>query len=149
MDYVINDWNTLRRLRSDWNIKREFRRIKIQLDTDSLNLKEIEHRINKFYFACGCTSGAVGVYVGLAAIGTTWLLVPQLVNWVWWNIVIVMFLAGIAGKLIGLFVNRYLLVQTLTQIEDALACTAFYNDQPLPNSNNQHDLNQQYQQEFQ
>lgn len=119
MDFVINNRNALNRVRSERSLRRTIRRIKIGLHADNVNVGELESRINNSYFSCGCQSGALAVHAALVIAGATWLFTPDLIDWVWWKVALVAFLAGLVGKFAGLTFNRFKLNQALVQLEAA------------------------------
>jgi hypothetical protein len=95
-------------------LKRELRSIKIELDAASEEVKSYEQKINRYYFACGCTMGEIAVFSTLLVFGVIWLLDRDSVLLTWWEIVGGVFVAALIGKIIGLVLGRYLLKKTVT-----------------------------------
>ena len=117
MNYVINNNDSLTRLRCDPSLKRSYRRIKIELDGDKKKLNLVERRINKTYFACGCTSGAISVYMVIILMTAYWLIFPSPAFLTWWTVLATIFLASILGKIIGIVVSRKQLRIALEELE--------------------------------
>ncbi len=99
MEYVIDSIHTLEKLKQDKNLKLSVRKIKLQLK-DFGDTALYEKRMNQYYFACGCQSGAVAV--GLSFIFLIFNYSFSIFNFHWGMAVAIVFSAALIGKLLGL-----------------------------------------------
>ncbi len=121
MNYTIKDKLTLNRLQGDKTLKRELRSITIEPDASSEDVKSYERKINRYYFACGCTIGEITVLCTLLVFGILWLIDKNSNLLVWWKIVGGVFGAALIGKIIGLVISHFLLQKTYSELEKLLA----------------------------
>jgi hypothetical protein len=121
MKYVIKDRSTLEKLQRDKTLKRIFRSIAIELDAPIGVVNALEKRINRYYFACGCTLGEIAVVSTLFVFGALWLLDrnSSLLNWR--VIVACVFAAALTGKVAGLVLSRILLRRTYSELDKIIA----------------------------
>ncbi len=120
MIYIVKDAITLDRLRFDNKLKRELRLIKIEIVAAPEEVKLIEKKINRYYFACGCTIGEVSVIFTLLIFGLIWLFDQHSALLVLWKIVGAVFVAALIGKIIGIALSRYLLQKTYSELSKLL-----------------------------
>jgi hypothetical protein len=120
MVYIIRDRLTLERLERDNSLKRVVRSIKIETEADNGNWRSYEEKINRYYFACGCTSGQIAVFCTGAVLGILWLIDASPELFVWWKVVACVGAAALLGKVSGLAGSRYLLLRTYGQMEKLL-----------------------------
>lgn len=116
MEFVIHDRESLNRLRNDRSLKSSVRRIRVRLN-NVVDAAELETRLNRSYFACGCQSGAFAVYLALAFAGSTHWLAPTLVEWVWWKIAAMVLGAALLGKIVGLYIGRAQFKRALERLD--------------------------------
>jgi hypothetical protein len=85
---------------------------------------EWERELNRYYFACGCDTGAKGTLIGLA--GAAVLLIDSLVRgWFGWTRVILLSLAliivlSVMGKFVGLFRANHRLNRLIREIQQQM-----------------------------
>jgi hypothetical protein len=120
MDYVIKDKLTLNRLVRDKTLKREIRSISIKPEGFSCDMKSFERKINRYYFACGCTTGKIVVMCTLLALGILWLIDKNSDLLVLWKIVVCVFVSALIGKVFGLALSYYLLQKIYSKLEKLL-----------------------------
>ncbi len=116
MNFIVKDKIALKRLQCDKTLKREIRSIKIELETSSKDVKSYERKINRYYFACGCTIGQIAVFCTLVVFGVIWLINRDSALLTWWKVLACVFASALAGKTIGLFISHYLLKNTYSEL---------------------------------
>jgi hypothetical protein len=119
MEYTIKDKPTLDRLRQDRTLKLGLRAIKIEVG-GSADVKSCERKLNRYYFACGCTAGQIAVMCSLVMLGLLWLVDKDSGLLTWWRVVAGIFASALVGKIAGLVVSHYLLRRTYSRLEKLL-----------------------------
>jgi hypothetical protein len=107
MDYILNDIGALERLKREKMLKHGIRRIVSPLQ---------EKQLNRYYFACGCREGAIGVYLSLFCFGLFWWRNGFVGISAWWVLVIAA-VASFIGKISGLVLSRYRLRKVYRELE--------------------------------
>ena len=116
MDYQLKDIETLQKLRQERWLRSSIRRIKVT-PNDSLQAKRIEKKLNRYYFACGCEEGSLAVFLTMSILFLIWWS-RGFVSFIrWWKLAAIIAAAALAGKLIGLAVNRYRLKKMFRVLE--------------------------------
>jgi len=117
MEYLITDLDSLVRLEKEKNLKTSIRKIKLNLEDKSFS-QPYERKINRYYFACGCSEGAVAVYISLfCSFLALWITGFETIH-IWWKIIIVVTFSAIAGKLYGLLISKYRLKKLFRILEN-------------------------------
>jgi hypothetical protein len=116
MNYTVKNKLTLNRLQYDKTLKREIRSITIEMDSSSDDVKSYKRKINRYYFACGCTMGKITVSCTLLVFGILWLINKESDLLIWWKIVVGVFVSALIGKIIGLVISHYLLQRTYSKL---------------------------------
>lgn len=115
MEFVVADLDSLRTLASDRSLKRCIRRIRIVCAADP-EAASLENQLNRCYFACGCKSGALAVYLVLLS-SLLWWIFDYPVAFRWDVSILAIVLASLVGKLVGLIVSAIWLRRIFKQIE--------------------------------
>lgn len=116
MDYILNNMNSLQKLQYDRDLKNSIRRIRVNTG-DTFQAKIFELKLNKYYFACGCQSGTIAVYLSMLLCFLLWWS-PDFNPFVsWLRIAIIIAISAFVGKLIGLLVSRYRLKKMFRVLE--------------------------------
>lgn len=116
MEYVIKDRFSFEKFRSDKNFKYSIRKIKLDIGDNALS-RQYERKLNKNYFACGCTEGAIAVYGTLLTLLLIWLWGGFSLKSDWWIIVAAVTTAALAGKLIGILLSKYRLKKVFAALD--------------------------------
>ena len=116
MEYTLNDLDSLQRLRNEQALKNSIRKIKVNTD-DALLSQTLEEKLNKYYFACGCEAGAITVLVTLFSYFLGWWSSGFTLSIGWWRMAGILLVAALAGKLVGLLINRYRLEKLFRVLE--------------------------------
>lgn len=121
IEYTVSDIDSLNNLKNDRAIKDRIRKIKIDINkSNPLDIRELEHDINKHYFACGCEQGTISVYISLLALLTIWLVDTTNILIHWKFIICILLSSAFVGKAIGLIYSRYKLRFIYAKINLAL-----------------------------
>jgi hypothetical protein len=99
MEFIIENISALEQLKQDKNLKLSVRKIKLNANDLDFSATD-EKRLNQYYFACGCQSGAMAV--GLSIL---FLVVNHIFNFFslhWAMIIVIVFSAAFIGKISGL-----------------------------------------------
>ena len=116
MEYTLNDLDSLQRLRNQKALKNSIRKIKVTTN-DALLSQTLEEKLNKYYFACGCESGAIAVSLTMFSYFLGWWSAGFTLFLGWWRMAGILLAAALAGKLVGLLINRYRLEKLFRVLE--------------------------------
>ncbi len=121
MIYLIEDLTTLQKLEHDSVLKNQIRQIQIAIP--GVEKEVLEQRINRYYFACGCKEGAIGIYV--AALTFSVIQFGIGIQWVtsWKMGVLLLFISALTGKLVGLIVSKVRLKRIFRKLRKHLLDT--------------------------
>lgn len=121
MTYTINALSDFNKLRRRKDLK-GFHRIALGGNLPFTNKTEIESKINDYYFACGCDTGAIVLAIALALF-----IISSAISYLMFNsldpkmmtagLLAVIAAAGLA-KMIGIWAARKKLYNLLDKIED-------------------------------
>ncbi len=116
MEYLISNLDSLDKLRQEKDLKHSIRKIRLEV----ANLEQtvsFEKRLNRYYFACGCKEGAIGVYLSLLGCLLFWWSAGFSPITAWWKIIPILAASALMGKLSGLLLSKIKLNKTLNEIE--------------------------------
>jgi|SRR5215216_6273316 len=120
MEYILNDVDSLNRLRTQRALKDSIRKIKVT--TGNINLPGMfEKKLNKYYFACGCAEGQIAVWCTMLAFSMLWLIDRNSDLLVWWKVVSCVFASAFLGKVVGLMINHRHLQRMYSELENLLS----------------------------
>lgn len=119
--FVVSDKESLLKLTSDNKLK-DTQKIKLEISQLDTNENAIyEKKINRWFYACGCESGAIFCSVAMIIYSIFSLFNTH--TWTWSlvkNGIVILFLSGLAGKLVGLFLARLQLNTTIKDLSNKL-----------------------------
>lgn len=119
MEYILDDLNSLHRLRNERTLRNIIRKIKVT-GKDVNRLSAFEKRLNKYYFACGCAEGQIAVWGTILAFSILWIIDRNAGVLVWWKLVPCLFASALLGKMVGLLMNHLRLQQMYSELESVL-----------------------------
>ena len=120
MEYILNNIDSLQRLRRDRTLKNIVRKIKVT--SKDANLASVfEKKLNKYYFACGCAEGQLAVWFNILVFSLLWIIDRNTNFLVWWKLVPCLFASALFGKLAGLLINHLRLQRMYSELEGLLS----------------------------
>ena len=120
-DYIISDLGSLHQL-----IKRKRTQFSgsIKLNLQQLGYKkaiEYERKLNDKYMACGCETGAIFCSVTLLGISLFAIFSNQVLEWTFIkNALLILFAAGLVGKIVGIIIARIQFKSLVREIEQQI-----------------------------
>ncbi len=102
MVFSVFDTQSLEQLRTDRTLRHRIRRIVVGGVGDREVARDWETRLNRSYFACGCTTGAGFVLATMLALGAAVALSPRARDVAWWWALVALAGAALAGKGTGI-----------------------------------------------
>lgn len=117
MKYILRSREELEELKKG-NLRMSLRNISIE--SDSIQDPQIEKRLNRHFFACGCQTGSVFVLLTLTVCLVIGFLFGFYGLFEWWKIMLYVAFAALIGKLLGLFWRLIQLRKLYKQLESLL-----------------------------
>ncbi|MFQ6083010.1 MAG: hypothetical protein ACE5WD_06595 [Candidatus Aminicenantia bacterium] len=124
-DFKITNSDSIQSLFSKKN-RNKFERIKIDVEgLDKSRAKEFEKKINRYFFSCGCETGAIFSFSSILVyilIGMLYFKKTSIFNWQSIKYGLLILLTGaLLGKIIGLLYAKYKLRITIKKLKSEIS----------------------------